>query len=130
MAVRSKTDAKARTFGDNAQYVAWAGLVFGTNDVGENFECPGAADRSVQLTGTLGTGGEVTMQGSNVASPGAAHDSTDWGDLHDSAGNVLTLDAIGQIKQVQEVTRWIRPRATGGDGAESLGVAMIARRDT
>lgn len=128
MAVKAKTDAKARTFGDNVQYVSWSELTTADNDVGEKFECPGAADRSVQLTGTLGTGGEVTIQGSNVATPGDASDSGDWGVLHDLDGNELTLDTIGQIKQAREITRWIRPAVTAGDGDTSLGVALIARR--
>jgi hypothetical protein len=126
--VRVKTDTSADTFGDNAQYVTWAGLTVAANDVGEKFECPGAADRSVQLTGTLGTGGEVTMQGSNVAAPADAFDSTDWAVLNDLDGNPLTLSAIGELKQVREVSRWIRPFISGGDGSSDLGVAMIARR--
>lgn len=129
MSVRPKTDGKAKTFGDKCQYVSWSALVTGTNDTGEPFECPGAADRSVQLTGTLGTGGVITMQGSNAASPAAAAASTDWGDLHDLDGNTLTLDAIGQLKQVREICRWIRPRITAGDGTSSLGVQMVARRE-
>jgi hypothetical protein len=130
MAVRAKVDAKTKTFGDNSQLVSWSGLVTGSNDVGEKFECPGAADRSVQLTGTLGTGGVVTLYGSNLDAPSDTFNSTDWGALTDLDGNTLTLDAIGQIKQVREICRWIRPRITAGDGSSSLGVAMVARRAT
>lgn len=128
MAVRTKTDAKARTFGDNAQYVTWTGLLQSSSDVGEKFECPGAADRSVQLTGTLGVGGVVTMQGSNLAAPSDVASSTDWSDLTDAQGNALTLTAIGMLKQVAEVTRWLRPRVTAGDGDTSLTVTAVARR--
>jgi hypothetical protein len=128
MAVRAKTDTPAGTYGDNAQYVSWSGLLQSSSDVGEALECPGASDRSVQLTGALGTGGVVTIQGSNKAAPATAAASTDWGDLRDAAGNTLTLDAIGQVKQVQEITRWIRPRVTAGDGATNLGVELVARR--
>lgn len=109
--------------------VEWAELTNDTPaDVGSRVDLPGWADRSVQLTGTLGTGGEVTIQGSNVAEPGDATDSDDWGVLHDLDGNELTLDTIGQIKQVREITRWMRPAVTAGDGDTSLGVALIARR--
>ena len=128
MAVIAKVDTPAKTWGDSAQYVSWPNMLQSSTDVGEKFECPGASDRSVQLQGTLGTGGVITMQGSNVASPADAAASTDWGSVHDMDGNVLTLDAIGQIKQIQEVTRWLRPRVTAGDGVTDLSVYAVARR--
>lgn len=124
MAERAKVDLPANTWGDSCQYVRWNGLLQTSSDTGEAFECPGAADRSVQLLGTLGTGGAVTIEGSNAAAPGV----NDWGVLTDPQGNNLVLTSIGKVEAVSEVTRWIRPRVTAGDGTTNLDVALVARR--
>lgn len=97
----------------------WAGLLQSSSDSGDAVEIPGA-DRTVQLSGTLGTGGAVTMQGS--------HNGTDFATLTDPAGNDIVLDAIGAIAQVLEATRYVRPLVTAGNGSTNLTVTLIARR--
>lgn len=124
MAVIAKTDSKLRTHGDNVMVCSWSPLTQTGSDTGTPFECPGASDRSVQLTGTLGTGGVVVMEGSNVAVPGA----NDWGALRDMQGNAISLDSIGKLNQIGEITRWIRPRVSAGDAGTSLTVTLIAKR--
>lgn len=120
MAVVAKVDVPLNTYGDNVQVCTWTALLQSTSDTGQPFECPGASDRSVQLGGTLGTGGIALIQGSN--------DGTNWASLKDPQGNVITLDVIGEIAQVAEITRWIRPSVSAGDGATSLTVTLVARR--
>jgi len=80
---------------------------------------PGSADRSVQVTGTFGAGGNLRIEGSN--------DGTNYSALTDPQGNALDFTAT-KIEGVLELTRYIRPRATAGDGTTSLTVTMILRR--
>lgn len=120
MAVVAKVDTPLSTYGDNAQICTWTALLQSTSDTGAPFECPGASDRSVQLGGTLGTGGAATIEGSN--------DGTNYATLTDPQGVDIVLTALGQLAQVSEITRWIRPRITAGDGSTSLTVTLLAKR--
>lgn len=76
-------------------------------------------DKSVQVEGTFGTGGSVTIQGSNDG-------GTTWETLHDPLGAALTFTAAG-LKQVLEGVDQIRPTVTAGDGTTSLNISMVAR---
>lgn len=125
MATRAATIAKLETYGDDVRIVTWEGLLQSSDDVGAAFEMPGWADRSVQLDGTLGTGGELTLQGSNHPEPSA---DTHWGDLTDAKGDPLVLDNIGELRSITELPRWIRPVVTAGDGDTDLTVRLLARR--
>lgn len=113
------------TYGVNGEgrvsQAVWAGLLQSSSDVGSAVDLPGA-DRTAQLSGTLGTGGAVTLQGSN--------DGTNWGSLRDPAGNVATLDAVGEVVQISEATRYVRPAVTAGDVATDLTLTLISRRAT
>ena len=97
--------------------VIWTPLANG--DQGTAFENPGQADRSIQISGTFGVGGSITIQGSN--------DGSNWVALTDPQGNAITKTAAA-IEQVSEVTRYIRPSVTAGDGTTALTVTMLARR--
>lgn len=119
MATRAKTISHLQTLGDNVDIVAWSGLTQATLDDGDPYECPGNADRSVQVTGTLGTGGSVRIEGSN--------DGTNYAPLTDPQGNALDITTL-KIETVTELTRYIRPRITAGDGATNLAVTLLARR--
>lgn len=119
MATRTAIITKLSTYGDQAMVVAWSGLTYTTTDLGSAFENPGWADRSIQVTGTFGTGGSVRIQGSN--------DGTNWAVLTDPQGNDLNI-TTAKIEQVSEITRYIRPLITAGDGTTSLVVTMLVRR--
>jgi hypothetical protein len=75
-------------------------------------------DRSVQVSGTFGAGGAITVQGSN--------NGTDWVTLTAPDGVPLVITAVG-IKQVLEITKFIRPFVSAGDGATLLDVTMFVR---
>lgn len=120
MATRAKSVAHLQTFGDEVDIVTWSGLLQPSSDDGEPYECPGAADRSVQVQGTLGTGGAVAIEGSN--------NGTNYVTLTDPQGNALSINAIGRIEAIAEVTRYVRPRVTAGDGATDFTVTLLARR--
>lgn len=123
MATRNWTVSNVETYGDNARVVRWDGLLQSSADVGQPFEMPGSSDRSAQLLGTLGTGGAVTIEGSNFRVPGV----NDWATLTDPQGNALVLNTL-RVEAVMELTRWIRPRVSAGDGATNLSIALLMRR--
>lgn len=77
------------------------------------------ADRSVQVVGTFGVAGSVSIQGSN--------DGTNWAVLNNAQGTPATFTAAG-IKQIVELTSHMRPFVTAGDGTTSLSVILVARR--
>lgn len=119
MATRAKAITRIETFKDDCHVITWTGLTFATTDDGDPLEMPGSADRSVQVTGTLGAGGSVRIEGSN--------DGVNYAALNDPQGNVLDIATL-KIEQVLDLTRYIRPRITAGDGTTSLTVTMLVRR--
>jgi hypothetical protein len=109
MATRTATINQISTFNDKGHVVQWTGLLNG--DDGSPIDLPGSTLRSVQFTGTFGTGGTIVIEGSN--------DGTNYVTLTDLQGNSISKTAAA-IEGIQEVTRYIRPRVTGGDGATDL----------
>lgn len=108
------------TFGNTeCNVVVWTPMTQTGSDVGSPFENPGQADRSIQVTGTVGAGGNLRIEGSN--------DGSTWATLTDPQGNALDFTSA-KIEQVSEITRYIRPRVTAGDGTTSFTVTMLARR--
>lgn len=112
--------ASASRIGENTVVVEWAGLTQTGADDGSWFQMTPGADRSVHITGTLGVGGTLVIEGSNAPTP------TSGVTLTDPQGNNLSFTAVDRIEQVAEYTRWIRPRVTGGDGTTSFTVRMLA----
>ena len=119
MAVRTAAVTEGLNGEGNVTRVVWTGLTQASSDTGSGVLVRGA-DRCVQLSGTLGTGGEVPIEGSN--------DGTNFGALHDLAGNAIVLDAIGQVIQIAECTTHVKCGTTDGDGTTSLTVTLISRR--
>lgn len=101
---------------EHAVLVTWSGLL--NTDTGVPVSLTDFPDRTIQLTGTFGSGGEVTFQGSN--------NGTDYVVLTDPQGNALTMTA-GRIEVVTETPRYVRPSVTGGDGTTNLTLIMFAR---
>lgn len=93
----------------------WTGLLNGDDG---NPETPGRlSDRSVQISGTFGAGGSISIQGSN--------DGINWTILRDPAGAALTF-TTADLKEVLENTQYIRPVVTAGDGTTSLTVNLLS----
>ena len=97
--------------------VVWTPLANG--DSGSAVDLNDYRDRSIQVLGTFGTGGSVTLQGSNDG-------GTTWATLTDQSGNNLTFTAAG-IKHIQQLTEFIRPTVTAGDGTTALTVYVFMR---
>ena len=96
--------------------VKWTGMT--TGDVGAGVAYSDYRDRTVQILGTFG-GATVTIEGSNDG-------GTTWATLTDQGGNNLTFTAAG-IKHVQQLTEYIRPTVTAGDGTTALTVYVFFR---
>jgi hypothetical protein len=106
---------------NDQKYVAtWSGLLQSSSDVGSAVGVPLCDILTFQLSGTLGTGGVITLQGTN--------DGSNWGTLHTPSGADATLDAIGEFCTVVETPISVRPNVTAGNGSTNLTVIMVAQK--
>ena len=76
-------------------------------------------DKSVQVTGTFGVSGSVSLEGSN--------DGVNWFTLTRPGATALSFTAAG-LAAVVEATKYIKPLVTAGDGTTSLTVTVFALR--
>lgn len=118
MATRTYTIQRVPHYGDRAHVLSWTGLLNG--DDGTPVEMPGSADRSIQFLGTFGAGGTIVLEGSN--------DGTNYATLTDPQGNAISKTAAA-IEAVLELTRFVRPRVTAGDGTTDLQAHLLVKRD-
>ena len=97
----------------------WTGLTKATDDDGDPAGLGYAwyTDKSVQVTGTFGTGGSVRIEGSN--------DGTNYAVLADAQGNALDI-TTAKIEEISAAVLYIRPRITAGDGTTNLAVTIAA----
>jgi hypothetical protein len=109
----------------SSQYITWAALANG--DTGQPLENASRyADKTVQIFGTFGASGSVTLQGSN--DPRAITDPSNavWFTLVDPGSNAITkTSAAGEA--ILENPRFIRPTVTAGDGTTALTVVIASR---
>ncbi len=98
--------------------VVWTPLTT-TNADGAAIEWVQYADRTIQFNGTFGTGGTIKLQGSN--------DGSNWFDLSDPQGTAISKGAAG-IEAVLEITQYVRPFVSAGDGTTSLTATLVMRR--
>jgi len=99
------------------QRVKW--LAMPNGNTGDPVKFGSWQDRTVQITGTFGAGGSVTIQGSN-------DDGSNWATLTDPLGNALTFTAAG-MKQITELPILVRPSVTAGDGTTAINVWLAMR---
>ena len=118
MAVRSFEVIRTPWDASGVILVKWEGLTKATDDTGEPFICPHFADKSVQLSGTLGAAGACTIEGSNMK------DSPTYATLSDPQGNTLVLTTL-KIEQVLENVYLVRPSITAGDATTDLDVYLL-----
>lgn len=96
--------------------VTWPALANG--DDGSPIPFSQYTDKSVQVIGPFGAGGNLRFEGSN--------NGTDWAVLTDPQGNALDFTQA-KIEMVTEATYLVRPRVTAGDGSTSITVILLAR---
>jgi hypothetical protein len=97
--------------------VTWGPMQNG--DTGQPCDLPGFADRTIQVEGTLGSGGTVELQGSN--------DLVNFRVLHDPYSNPLDYTTL-RIDHLTEIPALIRPVVLAGDGTTAIVVTMFIRR--
>jgi len=95
----------------SVKLIKWTPLANG--DDGSPVSFPTFSERSIQLSGTFGSGGSVSVMGSN--------DGTTWAAL----GSAITSAGI---RQVAETTLYLKPSVTAGDGTTSITVSLLIRR--
>lgn len=110
MAVVSYTVSDPGKFDSTLSVITWTALANG--DTGQPLEMSGWADRSVQVTAAT-----VTIEGSN--------DGTTYFTLTD-ASNAATSGLGATLKQITEITKFIRPSVTAG--GPSTIIMVIKRR--
>ena len=98
--------------------IKWLNLKNG--DEGTSVASPGLADKSIQVTGTFGSGGKVVIEGSN-------DDGVTWNTINDPQGSDLDF-TLGDIRAILPNVEDIRPRVSAGDGTTNLNVYMVAER--
>jgi hypothetical protein len=118
MAIVGPTQVKTPFDASGIKVYKWTGG--GNGQTGSALVLPNFPDRSVEITGTLGTGGNCTIQGS--MNPDAAN--AVFGVLHDPQGGNLLLNAVGMIEAILEPSYLIRP-VIGGDANTLLDVWLI-----
>lgn len=117
MAVIASTLAAVEQSFDKAVTVTWSSLANG--DSGTPVSLAAYSDRSIQVNGTFGSGGNVNIEGSL--------DGTNYFTLTDPQGNALAVTA-GKIEAISELVAFIRPDVTAGDGTTALTVTLLARK--
>lgn len=106
-----------KTFRDHVHQIVWAALANG--DSGAPMIMPGSNLRSIQVNGTFGSGGTILLEGSN--------DGTNYYTLTDPQGNAISKTAAG-IEAIEEITIYVRPRVSAGDGTTSLTATLMLGR--
>lgn len=117
----------------NCKLITWSAL--DSDDSGQAVFVPMYSDKCVQIGGTFGSGGSVTIYGSNDLDAvrtdlangtlfGSA--TAEWVALTDAQGNALTKTAAA-IEQILENPAYICPVVTAGDGTTSIEVMLLCK---
>ena len=112
------TGFSARAFAKGVHVTTWTAVPFASPSTGTPQSAAQFNDKCVQVNGTFGASGSVSIQGSN--------DNVNWFALHDPAGAALTILAAG-LKEILENPLYIRPNVTVGDGTTALTVTLVQR---
>ncbi len=100
--------------------ITWANMANG--DTGRPVVMPASADKTVQVIGTLGAGGNCKIEGSN-------DEGTTYATLNDADGAAADISALS-IVLIRENPETIRPNISAGDGTTDLTVILVAKRTT
>lgn len=115
MAIRSVLNT---SISPKARLATWTGLLNG--DTGEPFLYSDyGGDASVEVQGTFGVGGSITLEGSN--------NGVTFYAMTDPQGNAITKTAAG-IETAEEAPLYIRPNVTAGDGTTTLQCRVLCRK--
>jgi hypothetical protein len=99
---------------------SWEGFT-ANGDVGTPLDATRLQDKTVTVTGTFGTGGALTIKGSN--------DGVNYTVLTDPQGNALTFTAAG-VEAIMENPLFIRPEMTAGTGTIDIDCIIASSAGT
>jgi hypothetical protein len=102
----------------------WTGMT-STAGAGQAMVAPQLPDKTVELSGVIGSGTTVLIEGSNTATNPLSTGGK-WYTLNDPQGNALSL-ATGKIETILENPRMIRPRMTQKNANTSVTVSITAQ---
>jgi hypothetical protein len=94
----------------------WTPLLNG--DSGSVLTNVGNTYATVQVSGTFGVGGSITLQGSL--------DGVTYQTLLDNSGAVVTFTAAGMVT-VRDIVLYYKPLVTAGDGTTALTCNLLVR---
>ena len=94
-------------------------MEMGNGDTGEPLYLSHSSDKTVQVYGTFGTGGSVTLQGSNHK----ADEEQTYASLHKVDISAATYGSAGMDVIIDNPIA-IRPNVTAGDETTSLNVIL------
>jgi hypothetical protein len=80
------------------------------------------SDRSIDATSTMGVGGSLTAQWSNTGV------TTEYRAATDTTGTAIALTVTNTGKQITEVSKFLRPKVTAGDGTTAITATITIRR--
>jgi hypothetical protein len=106
-------ETRSIRFGGANALFTWSPLLAG--DTGRAVDFSEFADRSVQFAGTFG-GASVSLQGSN--------DGVNWHVLTDTQGAPISKTSAA-LSAVAEMTRYVRPAVSGGDGTTAVAAILF-----
>lgn len=106
------------------QLIRWSGILNG--DDGSPMAVASYSDKTMQIFGTFGSGGSVTLQGSNDPRVETDPSNAVWFSLVDPQGNAITKTAASG-EAILENPFWIRPVCTAGDGTTNLTIIICAK---
>lgn len=102
------------------QVITW---VLANGDTGQPFRPSNLRDSVGQIFGTFGTGGSVTMQGSNDPRVITDPSNAVWVTVQDSLGNAWTKTSAGGDNLLENYI-YFRPHCTAGDGTTALTIVV------
>lgn len=104
--------------------ITWGPLA--NTDTGLPLNVTNMADKTVHIFGTFGSGGSVTLQGSNDPRVITDPNNANWQTLTDPQGNAITKTSAS-LELLLENPRYIRPNVTAGDGTTAITVIVSAK---
>ena len=117
MATIAKAD---QLYNQNHHITTWTGLTTTNTDGGPtSYASNGMGGVTVQITGTIGAGFGLSIQGSN--------DGVTWYTINDQANSPAAFTALG-LKTIRDQPLYVRPLVTGGDGTTSINAIMAFQK--
>jgi hypothetical protein len=113
------TTATHTALGDQLENIGCAlvSWTLANGETGDAVALGNFRDRSVQVGGTFGVGGNCVIEGSN--------DGTNYVTLTDPQGNALNTITAARLEQITETTRFIRARISAGDGTTAITIHLF-----